>query len=102
MVNEGLCSVAAPDLADAIVGIALHHARLDAIPEDALDAIEFADGPLRRGIEQLLGIGAADTVVSQLVALLGRAVQSGEHRKVRSRSVTPMTHRGSPSASRQP
>jgi hypothetical protein len=91
MVNEGLRAVAAPDLCDAIVGIALHHARLDAIPTDALDAIEFVDGPLRRGIEQLLGIGAADTVVTQLVALLTRAVESGEHPKVRSRSVTPVT-----------
>jgi hypothetical protein len=93
LVSEGLCAVAAPEVANGIVDIALRHARLDEIPPDPFEAIRFVDGALRRSIEQILGLGAADTVVTQLVDLLARAAESGEHEVVRSRSVTPPDQR---------
>lgn len=86
MVEESLRAVATPDLAEAILRIGLHYGALDAVPEEPLAARRFVIGPLRRGIEQILGIGAAESVCEHLEDLLVRAAGSGEHPVVRTRS----------------
>src|SRR5688500_17354075 len=82
VMRESLESVASPELSAAILEIALHHARLRTIPDDAIRATRFVAGPLRKGVEQILGIGAAESIVATLTDLLDRAGDSGEHRAV--------------------
>ncbi len=63
---EAIDALAVPKVRNAVVALALRWARAERIPERGPEVADFVQGPLFAAAEQVLGLGAAESLEEQL------------------------------------